>query len=449
MSNRQATISSTTKKLAKQQQQPAKKPPPKLQALPPSPNPMVNAQRAKPKNKSSGQKEKKKDKLQWWEHAGPLIDSLGGKLMSSVLPLIAGFGDYEVNTNSILASASEGQQGSTVPMMMNSKHANTIRHREYIGDILSSTAEFSLQQFPINPGNDKTFPWLYTTALCFSNYRMRGLVFEFVSTASNVSTTPALGFVAMATQYNSLDPVYTNKRAMDNSEYANSAAPTKSFAHPVECDPSQLALKELYVRHEASPSGDLRLYDLGRFSIAVGGQTVANQVIGELWATYEVELYFPLLPNQSSFVTNMLYGRCNLGAGQTLMLGNLATMVYDASNTFALVSLTTTTSSIVLTFPEECLGQSYTAYFRWSVFFPGAPNTPAFTYVGTNGTVVSATGQSPLSGIVGPTSSWASVTFKCTGRNSILTMNSSIVSPWVSNISVDAAFDITIHQIPN
>lgn len=121
---------------------------------------------------------------------------------------------------------------------------------------------------------------------------MRGLVFEFKSLATSYSATPYIGYVAMGTQYNSLDPEFVDKKTLENSEYSNSCKSDQTMMHPVECAKNQLVLSELYVRDSlvVPSSADKRMYDMGEFTIATGGQAT-DGIIGELWATYEVEFY--------------------------------------------------------------------------------------------------------------------------------------------------------------
>jgi len=159
----------------------------------------------------------------------------------------------------------------------------------------------------------------------------------------------------MGTQYNSFDPVFPDKKTMENSEYANSAKVSSCLAHPIECATDQLALTELYVRNGGIPTGaDVRLYDLGRFSYAVGGQSASDVAIGELWCTYEVELYFPRLTTAFSNVNNYcaLNSTAIIANGST-PLGNSA--IRGTSNTFQ-VGVGGNQNVI---FPQECIGQSF------------------------------------------------------------------------------------------
>jgi hypothetical protein len=267
-----------------------------------------------------------------------------------------GFGDYEVETNSLLAAATEGKNGNGVPIMRNSKVANIVRHREFIGDLYGSTSSFALRTFKINPGDDITFPWLSPIARCYSNYRMRGAMFEFVSLATDYSAIPYIGYVAMATQYNSLNPVFTDKKELENSEYANSCKPSESMSHPVECAVDQLAQSELYVRQNSS-SGDARLYDLGKFSVAVGGQATET-IIGELWITYEVELYFPKLASTSGLM-NTYAATLGVFTSALPLVG-----AFNKINGSTLGIDLVTNSKLLL--GEEAIGQKFEVSITWS-----------------------------------------------------------------------------------
>lgn len=202
---------------------------------------------------------------------------------------ITGFGDYKVSSNSILA-------GNSPPSFGSMGRGTIVRHREYIGDILSTTA-FTIAGYPINAGLSGSFPWLSTCAANYEQYCIRGMVFQFKTTSATSltsGTSTAMGTVIMATQYNSVAPAFTSKVEMENHEFSTNAKPSDSFMHPIECARGETPVSCLYMRQAAVPSGaDQRLYDLGTLYIATQGQQHAGDVIGELHVTYDIELLKP------------------------------------------------------------------------------------------------------------------------------------------------------------
>lgn len=189
--------------------------------------------------------------------------------------------------------------GSQVPLIRNSKAGVIIRHKEYITDIQASQA-FNLRSFLINPGLSETFPWLSQVANAFEEYEFRGLIFEFKSMSSDAilqsSTNSSLGTVILGTQYDVLDTPFSNKIGMENHQYSNSCKPSVTMLHPIECARSQNSNTHLFTRNAPPPAtGDDRLYDLGRFQIAVQGCQANVGTCGELWCTYEIQLFKPQL----------------------------------------------------------------------------------------------------------------------------------------------------------
>ena len=225
---------------------------------------------------------------------GALLGGVLGRGAHALFKAITGFGDYRVEHNTLMLG------GMSPPEIVNSANRGSviIRHREYLGDVNATTA-FTLQQYPINPGQQLTFPWLSQVAESFEEYRLRGAIFEFKSLSSDAvlssATSSALGSVIMATQYDVLDEPFLNKMEMENYEFANSSKPSCTFYHPIECKKSLTpGGGELYVRNSAVPANaDARLYDLGTFSIATVGMQADSGVAGELWCTFEVELLKP------------------------------------------------------------------------------------------------------------------------------------------------------------
>lgn len=242
-------------------------------------------------------KEKKEKKRGWWD---TIVDGIKpiSEIAKMAIPFCMGVGDYkmapEVESNSIVAAATEGTMSNQVPEMIDKKASNIIRHREYLGDLLSTTEPFVNMTFDLNPGVKKTFPWLSFIANNYEQWKALGILVEIVTEASDYTDAVGLGFVCMATQYNTQSEPFTDKTSMLNHDMAVSSKPSVNLVHPIECKPSENVLDELYTRAGEEPAGsDKRFYDLGRLNIAVGGQTADDVKIGEVWITYDMAFLTP------------------------------------------------------------------------------------------------------------------------------------------------------------
>lgn len=232
-----------------------------------------------------------------------------GKILGTGLGMLGdlcGLGDYRVANNSLVL-------GGDPPRIRNIKNGEAVivSHREYLTDILSGgsgspSTVFNLQNFVLQPGNVATFPWLSDIAACFQEYEFLGVIFEYKSLSSDAvfsaASSGALGDVIMATNYNSAQGNYTNKQEMLESEFSSDAKPSKTIIHPIECAPNLTAVSShLYVRTGPVPTGqDQRLYDHANFQIATQGCQANGATLGELWVSYEVAFYKPILGGRAS-----------------------------------------------------------------------------------------------------------------------------------------------------
>jgi hypothetical protein len=182
--------------------------------------------------------------------------------------------------------------GGSPPQFAAGAHCSKLCHREFVGLVSSPGANFTITPYPINP-KSPFFPWLSEIALSFEQYKIRGMVVEFKTTSATAvsSTNTALGSVIIATQYNVLAPPFSTQQQMEAYQYCTSCAPSLSMIHPIECDPMQNSVSELYVD---SSMGDPRLEYLGTTYVATVGQQAAS-IIGELWVSYEIDLIRPKL----------------------------------------------------------------------------------------------------------------------------------------------------------
>jgi len=321
-----------------------------------------------------------------------------GKWLGSGIGSIFGSGDYQLVGS--LPDYNVMMNGNQIPKFSTTKQTNVVCHREYLQDI-DGTAGFNIKSFPLNPGMAKTFPWLSTVAQNYQEYKIHGIIFEFRPLITDFVTGGAPGVVIMATNYNADAPPYSTKQEMENSEYAVSVKPTKDLMHGVECATNQTVLSQLYVRSGEPPTGqDKRLYDLGNFMFATQQNPLQN--LGELWVSYCVEFFKPILPADVGGNVPSVYSLRNVvapatpfGGASVVKQGDLESTITPTSITFYanpgnFYTLTVTwTGSIaaIATYPATTLtGLTAQPIFGNGTAFTSGPNTGtnclSMTYVG-------------------------------------------------------------------
>jgi len=239
---------------------------------------------------------------------GESIGGWIGNAAESLFRKVTGLGDYSVNHNTVIEAG-----GPPIFDNLISKKSTVIRHREFISDVTGSTSFQTQQLIAINSGNPQ-FPFLSLLGSNYEQYRLHGMLFEYRPTSGVAvsGSNPALGTVIMSTQYNSLNPPFTDKVSMENYEFTVSTVPSIAAAHPIECKPDATSIPLLYSRGLNTPiMGDARLYDLGLFQLATVGMQEAGDIVGELWCTYECELIKPkILKTPSAGIQlHMLLGK--------------------------------------------------------------------------------------------------------------------------------------------
>jgi hypothetical protein len=305
---------------------------------------------------------------------GPLGSAVG-KSAGSWLSRIVGFGDYTINSNTLLKS--------NVPDFPKTGHGIRIRHRECLGDI-SGTTLYTTTDYRINPGDPTTFPWLSNIASNYQEYCFHGLVFTYNATSAAAlnSTNTALGTVIMATRYNAALPAFINKIDMEANEFCTSRPPNASFVHAIECAENERPTKCLYIRQTNDTTVDPRWFDLGVTTLATVGMQAAA-TIGELWVSYDIELSKTRLPHPGPVpgafyaISNGAYDANNrLGITQRTPIGTLGLSVITDGTGFNRVQ-----------FPE--------AYQSGRFLFN-------FTWIGSAGAVIALPTFTPSAGLSTP-----------------------------------------------
>lgn len=299
-----------------------------------------------------------------------------GKSVGKFLGKIAGTGDYAVSSNS-LATKSIVSDGN-VPQFVASGRGIRITHREYLGDIVASTTAggFTITKYACNPGLFSSFPWLCSIASQFDQWKPNGIVVVVNSLSSSYSGTSSLGTVVVATDYDVLDPPYINKVEMENSEFATSGNTATSLIHPIECKVTERPQRIYNTRTGSVPSNDnIRFYDFCNIYVATSGCT-ANQVVGELWVSYDITFYKPQLSGGllgRSLLSYYAEGTTGLTTANPLAATNLTANPNSNLNpTFNLTDIT---------FPANL----NTATFLVTIFWIGTSVTPPTSITYTSG----------------------------------------------------------------
>jgi hypothetical protein len=306
---------------------------------------------------------------------GKLGHKNAGERVGAFFGKITGTGDYQVSTNSLTTSSRT--LSAPVPQFHPAKNGIRITHREYLGDIIaSSTAgKFSLVSYPINPGLFSSFPWLCSIAAQFDQWKPNGMVVCINSLSSTYSGTSSLGTVVIATDYDVLDPTYSNKIEMENSQFATSGNSANSLIHPIECAAGQRSQPLYYTRTTGIAANDsLRFYDLGNVQVATAGCT-ASQVVGELWFSYDFTFYKPQIYGGIVGRTLLSYAASSVNTATTA--SPFAGVVRSAKSNFD-VSYNLTD----ITFPVNLTSATLLVTIEWSSVTTVSTSGITFSYQG-------------------------------------------------------------------
>nr|WRQ65035.1 structural protein [Tolivirales sp.] len=286
----------------------------------------------------------------------PTAGGAMGTSLGAALSKWLGSGDYQVSSNSLVNSL---KASGSIPMMHQNGQSIIVRHKEFLGQI-NGTSEFSVKSYNINPGLSGTFPWLHNIAANYQEYRVRGMIFHYIPTSGNVSTTGQLGSVMMQTSYRATDTPPLDKIELLNEYWATECKPSEPFCHPIECDPKENPFNIQYIRSGSLPANENALmYDLGVTHVATSGCPGTN-AIGDLWVTYEIELKKPII--RSSVASNTAWTIASFD-GPKAGSAN----IFDApGGTNVLGPLPMTYSGDLITFPIGAVGDYTVVVYLWN-----------------------------------------------------------------------------------
>jgi len=177
---------------------------------------------------------------------------------------------------------------------MRSKKSCTVVEDEFIGAVNGSVA-FAVTQYPINPGQATTFPWLSQQAIQWEKYRFNYLEFYYKREVSEFATNGTTGKVIMSVDFDASDPAPTSKQQMEDSDPRVDGMPCENLRMHLLAKQLHPLNPVLYVRRGGVPgSADIKTYDAGNFNIATQGLQNTSE-IGELRVRYSVTFSVPVL----------------------------------------------------------------------------------------------------------------------------------------------------------
>lgn len=197
--------------------------------------------------------------------------------------------------------------------------ALAISNREYLGDVFgnalvavgSQPISFTKTSYILNPGLEKTFPWLSQIASNYEEYEFKQLMFTYKSTVQDInSNNGQVGTAIMTTTYNANASDFPDKASMMQYAHSSSMKVTDDGIHGVECDPSKLSGSPgKFIRSGNIDVTDLNTYDYGKFQLGIANtpSSLANNAIGELWVSYTLILRKPkIVTNKGLTISRFL-----------------------------------------------------------------------------------------------------------------------------------------------
>lgn len=312
------------------------------------------------------------------ERLGRTLGTKFGRWVGSM----TGTGDYVAPDGSLVIAPDP-------PRMVAEKDGVIITHREYLGDLISSSSAntFKIQSFGLNPGDPVTFPWL--SRVCqenFQQYRFEQLMFEFRSFSADAlnSTNTALGAVFACVNYDYSDADLNSRISVENTDWARSAKPSESFLVPIECDPKQTGLNSglLYVLNQAivPSNADPKTYYLGKMFIGSTGAQGTNVNFGSIYVSYRVKLYKPLMTRPLSSALIFTEARNTVDASNAF-----GTTVFSASRNCDTIGVTISGNVLTMKRDRLVVGQRFMLNCSWTGSSAGAITAPSITHSGASG----------------------------------------------------------------
>lgn len=186
------------------------------------------------------------------------------------------------------------------PVIRSGNRATTISHTEYVADISSPGGNFNAISFSINPGLDRTFPWLGQIAEGYESYLFKSLSFSY----RPICPTSTPGVVSIGVDYDARDSSPASKVQLNSYEGTVSCSVWDRITHVCSAANLKKFGIQRYTRISVPPGQtDIKTYDVGNLFVATSNTPEGNTMCGEIWVTYTVDLFTPQL--KSTAVVNL------------------------------------------------------------------------------------------------------------------------------------------------
>jgi hypothetical protein len=182
---------------------------------------------------------------------------------------------------------------------------------EYIGEIAGSIL-YTVTQYPVNPGQAITFPWLSIEALQWEKYEFLQLEFYLKPEVTQYTTSADSGKVILSFDSDASDAAPATKQQAEDTFPMCDGMPYQTQALVIPKSILKSKTSAFYVRTGNLPGGaDIKTYDLGNLFISSIGQGDAVPSMMELRVRYTCKLMIPVLENKNSAPRNFTVSQFN------------------------------------------------------------------------------------------------------------------------------------------
>lgn len=178
---------------------------------------------------------------------------------------------------------------STQPRVTTSpKGCRVVQDHELItGSVGADASTLDIQNYPINPGMEISFPWLCNTAINWEQYRIHRLEYFYVPFCG----TQTVGMVTLAPEYDASEPPPVSEAQLNNNFGAVSGPVWKPMSLRMNAQALMGLGPRKFIRGTAM-AGDIKTFDAGILRLGVNNLT-STALVGKLYVSYDIEFFMP------------------------------------------------------------------------------------------------------------------------------------------------------------